>query len=104
MSSSYPCKSHSGFFHDSNSESSIEYVQTQALMSPKVSLTTPISSSMNISGLNIDVGIVMAQTSSTWPMPNIYLKTIPPNTTNAQMHMSEGPGSTPQISSKAKFQ
>ncbi|MBW0549164.1 hypothetical protein O181_088879 [Austropuccinia psidii MF-1] len=50
---------------------------------------------MNVSGLNIDVGNSMAQTSSTWSIPNI-----PANPTNTQMHVSEGPGSTPEISSK----
>ncbi|MBW0524906.1 hypothetical protein O181_064621, partial [Austropuccinia psidii MF-1] len=63
---SNPRKSLSGSVHDSDSESRIEYVQTQSPKSPKISLTNPISSSMNVAGLNIDVGIAMAQTSSTW--------------------------------------
>ncbi|MBW0554199.1 hypothetical protein O181_093914 [Austropuccinia psidii MF-1] len=96
MSSSKSHKSRSGSVHDSDSESSIEYVQTQSPLSPNISLTTPITSSMNVSGLKINVGNVMAQTSSTW--------SIPPNPTNAQMHVSEGPGSTPKISSKANPQ
>ncbi|MBW0474121.1 hypothetical protein O181_013836 [Austropuccinia psidii MF-1] len=87
MSSSKPHKSHSGSVHDSDSESSIEYVQTQSPMSPKIPLTTPIASSMNVSGLNIDVGNLTAPTSSTWSIPNI-----------------SGQGSTPEISSKANPQ
>ncbi|MBW0581721.1 hypothetical protein O181_121436 [Austropuccinia psidii MF-1] len=59
---------------------------------------------MNVSGLNIDVGNVMAQTSSTWSIPNISVTPIPPNPTNTQMNVSEGPGSTPEISSKANPQ
>ncbi|MBW0548341.1 hypothetical protein O181_088056 [Austropuccinia psidii MF-1] len=54
MSSSKPHKSRSGSVHDSDSESSIKYVQTQLPLSPKILLTTPIASSMNVSGLNID--------------------------------------------------
>ncbi|MBW0490842.1 hypothetical protein O181_030557 [Austropuccinia psidii MF-1] len=100
MSSSKPCKSRSGCVHDSDSESSIEYVQTQSPLSPKI----PLTSSMNVSGLNIDVGNVMAQTSSTWSIPNISVTSIPPNPTNTQMLFSEGPGSTPEISSKANPQ
>ncbi|MBW0586966.1 hypothetical protein O181_126681 [Austropuccinia psidii MF-1] len=99
MSSSKPCKSHSGSVHVSDSKSSIEYVQTQSSLSPNIPLTTLITSSLNVSGLNIDVGNVMAQTSSTWSIPNISLTQIPPNPTNTQMHVSEGPGSTPEISS-----
>ncbi|MBW0577659.1 hypothetical protein O181_117374, partial [Austropuccinia psidii MF-1] len=71
-------------------------------MSPKIPLTTPIASSMNVSGLNIDMGSAMAQTSSTWPITNISVTPIPPNLTNTQMHVSEGAGSTAEISSKAK--
>ncbi|MBW0478953.1 hypothetical protein O181_018668 [Austropuccinia psidii MF-1] len=59
---------------------------------------------MNVSGLKIDVGNAMAQTSSTWSIPNISLTPIPPNPTNTQMHVSERPGSTPEISSKANPQ
>ncbi|MBW0516776.1 hypothetical protein O181_056491 [Austropuccinia psidii MF-1] len=70
-------------------------------MSPNIPLTTPIASSMNVLGLKIDVGIVTAQTSSTWSIPNISVTPIPPNLTDTQMNVSEGPGSTPQISSKA---
>ncbi|MBW0551387.1 hypothetical protein O181_091102 [Austropuccinia psidii MF-1] len=101
MSSSKARKSRSGSVHDSDSESSIEYFQRQSPLSPKIPLTTPIPSSMNVSGLNIDVGNVMAQTSRTWSIPNISVTPIPPNPTNKQMNMSEGPGSTPEISSKA---
>ncbi|MBW0538888.1 hypothetical protein O181_078603 [Austropuccinia psidii MF-1] len=105
MSSSNPCKSHSGSVHDSDSESSIEYVQTtQSPMSPNIQLTTPIASSMNVSGINIDVGNATSQTSSTWYIPNISVTPIPPNPTNTQIHVSEGPGSTPEISSKANPQ
>ncbi|MBW0568332.1 hypothetical protein O181_108047 [Austropuccinia psidii MF-1] len=104
MSSPKPCKSHSGSFYDSDSESSIEYVQTQSPLSPQIPLTTPIASSMNVSGLNINVGNLKAQTSSTWSIPNISVTPIPLNTTNTQMHVSEGPGSTPEISSKANPQ
>ncbi|MBW0471506.1 hypothetical protein O181_011221 [Austropuccinia psidii MF-1] len=73
-------------------------------MSPRIPLTTPIESSMNLSGLNIDLGIATAQTSSTWSITNISVTPIPPNPTNKQMHFSEGPGSTPEISSKANEQ
>ncbi|MBW0486025.1 hypothetical protein O181_025740 [Austropuccinia psidii MF-1] len=73
-------------------------------MSPNIPLTTPIASSMNVSGLNIDVGNPMAQTSSTWSIPNISITQIPPNPTNTQMTVSEGPGNTPEISSKANPQ
>ncbi|MBW0504698.1 hypothetical protein O181_044413 [Austropuccinia psidii MF-1] len=59
---------------------------------------------MNVSGLNIDVGNVTSQTSSNWPIPNISVTPIPPNPTNTQIHVSEGPESTPQISSKANPQ
>ncbi|MBW0508480.1 hypothetical protein O181_048195 [Austropuccinia psidii MF-1] len=103
MSSSKQRKSHSGSFHDSHSESSIEYVRTQSPLSPKIPLTTPITSSMTVSGLNIDVGNLKAQTSITWSIPNISVTQIPPNPTNTQMDVSEGPESTPQISSKANF-
>ncbi|MBW0518218.1 hypothetical protein O181_057933 [Austropuccinia psidii MF-1] len=104
VTSSKAHKSHSGSVHDSDSESSIEYVQTQSLFSPNIPLTTPIASSMNVSGVNIDVGNVMAQTSRTWSIPNISVTPIPPNPTNTQMHVSEGPGRTPEISSKANPQ
>ncbi|MBW0460941.1 hypothetical protein O181_000656 [Austropuccinia psidii MF-1] len=77
MSSSKPHKSCSGSVHDSDSESSIEYVQTQSPLSPKIPLTTLIASSMNVSGLNIDVGNPKAPTSSTWSIPNISLTPIP---------------------------
>ncbi|MBW0509949.1 hypothetical protein O181_049664 [Austropuccinia psidii MF-1] len=104
MSCSKPHQPCSGSVHDSDSESSIEYVQTQSPMNPKIPLTTPIASSMNVSGLNIDLGNPMAQTSSTWSIPNISVTPIRPNPTNTQMHASEGPGSTTQISSKANPQ
>ncbi|MBW0521448.1 hypothetical protein O181_061163 [Austropuccinia psidii MF-1] len=42
---------------------------------------------MNVSGLNIDVGNLMAQTSSTWSIPNIYVTPTPMNPTNTQMHV-----------------
>ncbi|MBW0533460.1 hypothetical protein O181_073175 [Austropuccinia psidii MF-1] len=101
MSSSKPHKSRSDSIHDSDSETSIEYVQTQSPLSPNIPLTTPIAYSMNVSGLNNDVGNSKAPTSSTWSIPNISVTPIPPNPTNTQMHVSEGPGSTPEISSKA---
>ncbi|MBW0521979.1 hypothetical protein O181_061694 [Austropuccinia psidii MF-1] len=104
MSSSKPRKSRSGSFHDSDSESSIEYVQTWSPLSPNISLTAPIASSMNVSGLNIDVGNPKAQTSSTWSIPNISVTPIPPNPTNTQMDVSDGPNSTPHVSSKANPQ
>ncbi|MBW0521578.1 hypothetical protein O181_061293 [Austropuccinia psidii MF-1] len=91
MSSSKPCKSCLGSVHDSDSESRMEYVQ-------KKSLTTPIASSMNVSGLNVDVGDPTAPTSNTWSIPNIYVTPIPTNPTNTQMHVSEGPESTPEAS------
>ncbi|MBW0469906.1 hypothetical protein O181_009621 [Austropuccinia psidii MF-1] len=104
MSSSNPHKSCSESVNDLNSESSIEYVQTQSPMSPKISLTSPIASSMNVSGLNIDVGNALPQTSSTWTIANIAITPISPNPTKTQMHVSEAPGRTPEISSKANPQ
>ncbi|MBW0507104.1 hypothetical protein O181_046819 [Austropuccinia psidii MF-1] len=104
MSSSKPCKSRSGCVHDPDNESSIEYVQTQSPLSPNIPLKNPIASSMNVSGLNIDVVNVTSQTSSTWSIPNISVTPIPPNTTKTQMHVFEGPESTPQISSKGNPQ
>ncbi|MBW0574580.1 hypothetical protein O181_114295 [Austropuccinia psidii MF-1] len=77
MPSSKPRKSRSGSVHDSDSEYSIEYAQTQSPLSPNIPLTAPIASSMNVSGLNIDVGNPKAQTSSTWSIPNISLTPIP---------------------------
>ncbi|MBW0520015.1 hypothetical protein O181_059730 [Austropuccinia psidii MF-1] len=71
MSSSKPCESHSGSVHDSDSESGIEFSQTQSPMSQNIPFTTPIASSMNVSGLNIDVGNPTPPTSSTWSIPNI---------------------------------
>ncbi|MBW0492110.1 hypothetical protein O181_031825 [Austropuccinia psidii MF-1] len=71
MSSSKACKSRLGSVHDSDSEYSIEYVQTQSPFSPNIPLTTPIAFSMNVSGLKIDVGNVTSQNSSTWSIPNI---------------------------------
>ncbi|MBW0490747.1 hypothetical protein O181_030462 [Austropuccinia psidii MF-1] len=73
-------------------------------MSPNIPLTTPIASSMNVSGLNIYVANVTSQTSSTWSIPNISVTPIPPNPTNTQMNVSEGPGTTPEISPKANPQ
>ncbi|MBW0512216.1 hypothetical protein O181_051931 [Austropuccinia psidii MF-1] len=104
MSSSKPPGSCSGSVHDSDSEYSIEYAQTHSPFSPNICLKAPIASSMNVSGLNIDVGNTIAQTSSTWSIPNISITPIPPNPTNTQMDMSEGPERTPQISSKANPQ
>ncbi|MBW0489027.1 hypothetical protein O181_028742 [Austropuccinia psidii MF-1] len=81
-------KSHSGSIHDSDSESSIEYLlTTQSPMSPNIPLTAPIASSINVSGLKIDVGNLMAQTSSTWSIPNTSVTSIPQNPTNIQMHV-----------------
>ncbi|MBW0480316.1 hypothetical protein O181_020031 [Austropuccinia psidii MF-1] len=77
MSSSKPCKSRSGSFHDSNSEYSIEYVQTQSPLSPNIPLTTPIACSMNVSGLKIVVGTLKAPTSSTLSIPNSSVTPIP---------------------------
>ncbi|MBW0474117.1 hypothetical protein O181_013832 [Austropuccinia psidii MF-1] len=59
---------------------------------------------MNVSGLNIDVGNKTSRTSSTWSIPNHSITPIPPNPTNTQMNVSEGPESTPEISSKANTQ
>ncbi|MBW0542751.1 hypothetical protein O181_082466 [Austropuccinia psidii MF-1] len=59
---------------------------------------------MNLSGLNSDVGIPKAQTSSSWVIPHISITPIPPNPTNTQMGVSKGPESTPQFSSKANPQ
>ncbi|MBW0546505.1 hypothetical protein O181_086220 [Austropuccinia psidii MF-1] len=73
-------------------------------MGPNIPLTTPIASSMNLSGLNIDVGNKTSQTSSTWSIPNISVTPIPPDPTNTQMHVSDGPGRTPEISPKANPQ
>ncbi|MBW0543624.1 hypothetical protein O181_083339, partial [Austropuccinia psidii MF-1] len=101
MPSSKPRKSHSGSVHDSDSEYSIEYVQKQSPLSPNIPLTAPITFPMNVSDLNIDVGNPKAQASSTWSRPNISVTPIPLNPTNTQMDVSEGPESTPQISSKA---
>ncbi|MBW0472014.1 hypothetical protein O181_011729 [Austropuccinia psidii MF-1] len=104
MSSSKPRKSRLGSVHDSDSESGIEYVQKQSPLSPKIPPTTPITSSMDVSGPNIDVGNLKAPTSSTWSIPNISVTPIPPNPTNTQMHVSEAPKGTPQISSKGNTQ
>ncbi|MBW0473358.1 hypothetical protein O181_013073 [Austropuccinia psidii MF-1] len=104
MSSYKPHKSCSGSVHDSDGESSIEYVQTQSPLSPNIPLTTPTTSSMNVSGINIDVGNPKAQTSITCSLPNISVTPIPPNPTITQINLSEGPGSTPEISSKANPQ
>ncbi|MBW0556824.1 hypothetical protein O181_096539 [Austropuccinia psidii MF-1] len=77
MSSSKPRKSRSGSVHDSDCESSLEYVQTKSPLSPNIPLTTPIASSMNVSGFNIDVGNLKAPTSSTWSIPNISVTPLP---------------------------
>ncbi|MBW0578751.1 hypothetical protein O181_118466 [Austropuccinia psidii MF-1] len=73
-------------------------------MSPNIPLTTPIASSMNVSGPNIDLVNPMDQASSTWSIPNIFITPISPNLTNSQMNLSEGAGSTPEISSNANPQ
>ncbi|MBW0546741.1 hypothetical protein O181_086456 [Austropuccinia psidii MF-1] len=104
MLSSKPCKSHSVSVHYSAKESSIEYVQTQSQLSPNIPLTTPIASSMNVSGLNIVVGNPKGQTSSTWSIPYISVTPIQPNPTNKKVDVSEGPEGTAQISSKANPQ
>ncbi|MBW0524396.1 hypothetical protein O181_064111 [Austropuccinia psidii MF-1] len=104
MSSSKLPRSCSGSVYDSDSESSMEYVQTHSPLSPNIPLKARIASSMNLSGLNIDVGNTKAQTSSTWSIPNISITPIPPNPTNTQMDVFEGPESIPQISSKANPQ
>ncbi|MBW0549604.1 hypothetical protein O181_089319 [Austropuccinia psidii MF-1] len=96
MSSSKPHKSGSGSVHHSDSESSIEYVQTQLSLSLNIPLTTPIASSMNFSGLNIDVGNPKAPPSSTCSIPNISVTPIPQN--------PKGQEGTPQISSNANPQ
>ncbi|MBW0493227.1 hypothetical protein O181_032942 [Austropuccinia psidii MF-1] len=98
MSSSKPHKSRSGSVHDSDSESSIKYVQTQSPLSPNIPLTTPITSSMNVLALNIDVGNPKAQTSSTWSIPNFSITPIPPNPTNTQMDFLLNPGQNPVTS------
>ncbi|MBW0466774.1 hypothetical protein O181_006489 [Austropuccinia psidii MF-1] len=69
-------------------------------MSAKIPPTTPIKSSRNVSGLNIDVGNATSQTSSTFSIPNTSITPIPSNPTNKQIHVSEQPGSTPENSSK----
>ncbi|MBW0570646.1 hypothetical protein O181_110361 [Austropuccinia psidii MF-1] len=104
MSSCKPRKSRSGSVSDADSEYSIEYVQTQSPLSSNIPLTTPITSSMNVSSRNIDVGNQKAPTSSTWLIPNISNTPIPLNPTNTQMHVSEGPEGTPQMSSNANPQ
>ncbi|MBW0511278.1 hypothetical protein O181_050993 [Austropuccinia psidii MF-1] len=104
MSSSKPHKSHSDSVHDSDCESSMEYIQTQSPLSPNIPLTTPVASSMNVSGLNIDVGNLKGPTSSTWSIPNISVTPIPLNPTNTPIHVSERPEGTPQISSNASPQ
>ncbi|MBW0477971.1 hypothetical protein O181_017686 [Austropuccinia psidii MF-1] len=98
MSSSKSHKSLSGSVHDSDSESSMEYVQTKSPLSPKIPLTTPIAASMNLSGLNIDVGNPKAPTSSTWSIPNISVTPIPPDPTNTQIHFLFNPGWNPVAS------
>ncbi|MBW0465529.1 hypothetical protein O181_005244 [Austropuccinia psidii MF-1] len=90
MSSSNDCKSYSGSVQDLDSESSIEYFQAQSPMSPKILLQTTIASSINVSGLNIDVGNAMSENSTTWTIPDISVTPIPLNPTNTQMHLSDG--------------
>ncbi|MBW0554300.1 hypothetical protein O181_094015 [Austropuccinia psidii MF-1] len=57
---------------------------------------------MNVSGLNIDVGSARALATTAWTIPHILVTPVPPNTTNTQIHLSEGPGGTPNYSSTAK--
>ncbi|MBW0496783.1 hypothetical protein O181_036498 [Austropuccinia psidii MF-1] len=59
---------------------------------------------MNVSGLNIDVGNARAQTLTSWTIKNISVIPIPLNPTNTQLHVSEGPGSTPKFSTRANTQ
>ncbi|MBW0593035.1 hypothetical protein O181_132750, partial [Austropuccinia psidii MF-1] len=59
---------------------------------------------MNVSGLNIDMGNPKAPASSTGSIPNISVTPIPQNPTNTQMHVSQGPEGTHQISSNANPQ
>ncbi|MBW0530042.1 hypothetical protein O181_069757 [Austropuccinia psidii MF-1] len=59
---------------------------------------------MNVSGLNIDVLNPKAPTSRTSSIPNISVTQIPPNPTNTQMHVSEGPECMSQLSSDANSQ
>ncbi|MBW0461240.1 hypothetical protein O181_000955 [Austropuccinia psidii MF-1] len=74
-------------------------------MHPNIHLTAPIASLMNVSGLNIDVGNATVQTSTAWSIPNISITPIPPNPTNTQIYdVSEAPGSTQRIPSKANTQ
>ncbi|MBW0467153.1 hypothetical protein O181_006868 [Austropuccinia psidii MF-1] len=96
MSSSNPHKSCSESVNDFANESSMEYVQKQSPMSPKIPLIAPIAFLINVSGLNIDVGTVALQTSTSLTIPNIYFTPVPPYPTNMQMNVSEGPGSTPE--------
>ncbi|MBW0497261.1 hypothetical protein O181_036976 [Austropuccinia psidii MF-1] len=103
MSSSDPCKSCSGSVSDWDSDSIIEYVQTRSLINSNTPPAIPITSLMNVSGLNIDVGNLMAQNSMAWTIPNISVTPITMNPTNTQMHVSEGPGRKPKISSKANI-
>ncbi|MBW0462299.1 hypothetical protein O181_002014 [Austropuccinia psidii MF-1] len=77
MSSSDPCKSHLEYVHDSDSEFRIEYVPTHSPLSPKISLTSHIVSSMNVSGFNIDVGNATAKTSTNRKIENISVTPIP---------------------------
>ncbi|MBW0473228.1 hypothetical protein O181_012943 [Austropuccinia psidii MF-1] len=73
-------------------------------MSPKIPLTNPIESSMNVPGFKIDVGNANSQNLRIWTIANTSVTPIPPNLTNTQMNVSEGTGSTPKISSKANPQ
>ncbi|MBW0506064.1 hypothetical protein O181_045779 [Austropuccinia psidii MF-1] len=73
-------------------------------MSSNLPLTTPIASSMNVSGLNIDVGNLTTQISSSCSITNISVTSITPNPTNTQMNVSQGTGSTLEISSEANTQ
>ncbi|MBW0471329.1 hypothetical protein O181_011044 [Austropuccinia psidii MF-1] len=59
---------------------------------------------MHLSGLNLDVVNEIAQTLTSCTIPNISLTPILINPTNTQMHVSEGPGSAPEFSSKENTQ
>ncbi|MBW0537826.1 hypothetical protein O181_077541 [Austropuccinia psidii MF-1] len=98
MSSTKPHKSRSGSVHDSDSDPSIEYAQIQSPLSPKIPLTTPIASSMNVSGFKIDLKNPKSQTASTWSIPNISVTPIPANPTNRQMHFLLNQGWNPVTS------
>ncbi|MBW0519063.1 hypothetical protein O181_058778 [Austropuccinia psidii MF-1] len=82
----------------------MKYDPTQSPLSPNIPLTTPIASSMNVLGLNIDVGNAIAQTSSTWSIPNISVTQIPPNHTNTQIHAPFGQIKQPTLNIPSRSQ